>query len=327
MLYLCVCGCAVVGKNPGSKHPSRPISKLHRGYPIHIQMEICPVFLATRHAMHSAAYQRKVGFHFDYGYEWWPLLKTPTTRKLSIFQTLINRKDTNNLQNVGTAASKLLYTLHWTLLDAAEECADADREAGIVPREPFPYIFPLTCIQVVKMINYFLVVPWSLTFDSSRSTVCCLQIGSNGTRQEFVYLFAPLRHLLKEADLQNFRLENGLKIWPALWDYRHPNAQCFTAPVRPKKSNTTKKKTSTGAGIDGGSANPSGSAIHKESHTFNDIFIGMRKISDSSLVIFSVSIPTAVNLISTDHFHLNYIQDLLTGTVTLETPDHCWILT
>lgn len=49
---------------------------------------------------------------------------------------------------MGTAASKLLYTLHWTLLDAAEECADADREAGIAPREPFPYIFPLTCIQV-----------------------------------------------------------------------------------------------------------------------------------------------------------------------------------
>jgi hypothetical protein len=56
-----------------------------------------------------------------------------------------------------------------------------------------------------------------------------------------VYLFAPLRHLLKEADLQNFRLENGLKIWPALWDYRHPNALCFTAPVRPKKSSSSNK--------------------------------------------------------------------------------------
>jgi hypothetical protein len=52
---------------------------------------------------------------------------------------------------------------------------------------------------------------------------------------------------LKEADLQNFRLENGLKIWPALWDYRHPNAQCFTAPVRPKKSSTIRKKTNNNA--------------------------------------------------------------------------------
>ena len=60
-----------------------------------------------------------------------------------------------------------------------------------------------------------------------------------------MYLFAPLRHLLKEADLQNFRLENGLKIWPALWDYRHPNALCFTAPVRPKKSSSSNSKNRT----------------------------------------------------------------------------------
>ncbi|EFX80552.1 hypothetical protein DAPPUDRAFT_318531 [Daphnia pulex] len=134
----------------------------------------------------------------------WKFVQSSLPHVMLCTAQLIERKDTNNLQNVGTAASKLLYTLHWTLLDAAEECADADREAGIAPREPFPYIFPLTCIQ------------------------------------EFVYLFAPLRHLLKEADLQNFRLENGLKIWPALWDYRHPNAQCFTAPVRPKKSSTVR---------------------------------------------------------------------------------------
>ena len=76
---------------------------------------------------------------------------------LSFF--LWNRKDTNNLQNVGTAASKLLYTLHWTLLDAAEECADADREAGIAPREPFPYIFPLTCIQVFCFFFFFYFHP------------------------------------------------------------------------------------------------------------------------------------------------------------------------
>lgn len=47
----------------------------------------------------------------------------------------------------------MLYTLHWILLDAAEECADADRENGVVPRDPFPYIFPLTCIQVTSLTN------------------------------------------------------------------------------------------------------------------------------------------------------------------------------
>lgn len=70
---------------------------------------------------------------------------------------------------MGTAASKLLYTLHWTLLDAAEECADADREAGIAPREPFPYIFPLTCIQVcsfndVKRFLFLKKKDFSLVF-------------------------------------------------------------------------------------------------------------------------------------------------------------------
>lgn len=171
------------------------------------------------------------------------------------------RKDTNNLQNVGTAASKLLYTLHWMLLDAAEECADADREAGSTPRGPFPYIFPLTCVQ------------------------------------EFVYLFAPLRHLLKEADLQNFRLENGLKIWPALWDYRHPGAQCFTAPVRPKKSGAEARERRRRAASDGPPAapgqpnstpapcqaappapnppvNPLMPSASRDSVAFNDIFIG-----------------------------------------------------
>ncbi|XP_045030143.1 protein unc-80 homolog isoform X4 [Daphnia magna] len=187
----------------------------------------------------------------------WKFVQSSLPHVMLCTAQLIERKETNNLQNVGTAASKLLYTLHWTLLDAAEECADADREAGIAPREPFPYIFPLTCIQ------------------------------------EFVYLFAPLRHLLKEADLQNFRLENGLKIWPALWDYRHPNAQCFTAPVRPKKSTTIRKKANNAATGSVGPAaalsvsNPptiptaavvtpvSGAPLTpRETVTFNDVFIG-----------------------------------------------------
>lgn len=155
------------------------------------------------------------------------------------------------MQNVGTAASKLLYTLHWTLLDAAEECADADRECGSAPSGPFPYIFPLACIQ------------------------------------QFVYLFAPLRHLLKEADLHNFRLENGLKIWPALWDYRHPGAECFTAPVRPKKNASVRaKKAPSAAPAAPPASGPSSGApaaqpvsalmpsAPRDSVAFNDIFIG-----------------------------------------------------
>ena len=95
------------------------------------------------------------------------------------------------------------------------------------------------------------------------------------TGQEFVYLFAPLRHLLKEADLQNFRLENGLKIWPALWDYRHPNAPCFTTPVRPRKNQppTTRIRNSNGFPLAAVSPTTQQPAV-KEALTFSDVFIG-----------------------------------------------------
>lgn len=45
---------------------------------------------------------------------------------------------------------KLLYTIHWILLDAAEECADSDLEHGIIHHSPFYYIFPVTVIEVRK---------------------------------------------------------------------------------------------------------------------------------------------------------------------------------
>lgn len=52
--------------------------------------------------------------------------------------------------------------------------------------------------------------------------------------QLFVYLFAPICHNLKESDFQNFRLENGLKIWQAMWEFRHPDAICFSTHCKPK---------------------------------------------------------------------------------------------
>ena len=31
--------------------------------------------------------------------------------------------------------------------------------------------------------------------------------------------------------MQNFRLESGKKVWQALWEFRHPDAECFTSAV------------------------------------------------------------------------------------------------
>lgn len=52
--------------------------------------------------------------------------------------------------------------------------------------------------------------------------------------QLFVYLFAPIVHHLKESDFQNYRLENGIKLWHGMWEYTAPGAPCFTAAVKPK---------------------------------------------------------------------------------------------
>ena len=50
--------------------------------------------------------------------------------------------------------------------------------------------------------------------------------------QTFIYLFAPICTNVREADfLQSFRLESGKKIWQAMWEFRHPDAECFTSPV------------------------------------------------------------------------------------------------
>ncbi|XP_058813943.1 protein unc-80 homolog isoform X3 [Topomyia yanbarensis] len=106
-----------------------------------------------------------------------------------------------DLQALGAAETKILYTLHWILLFAAEECADDELEANK---------------EIKKQQNYLFSIP---------------------TISLFVYLFAPIAHMLKESDFQNIRLENGLKMWQGMWEYRAPNAPCFIAPVKPKARN------------------------------------------------------------------------------------------
>ncbi|KAH1025785.1 hypothetical protein HUJ05_010443 [Dendroctonus ponderosae] len=116
----------------------------------------------------------------------------------SVQSVLYNRMKDGNLQSLGALETKLLYTLHWILLDAAEECADTDYEKDLYHYSHFHYLFSIPTITL------------------------------------FVYLFAPLCNNLKESDFQNFRLENGLKIWQPMWEFRHPEASCFISHCKPK---------------------------------------------------------------------------------------------
>ncbi|XP_061939232.1 protein unc-80 homolog isoform X8 [Apis cerana] len=100
-----------------------------------------------------------------------------------------------DFQTLGAMETTLLYILHWILLDAAEECAETDADPG----NPFYYLFSIPTMSL------------------------------------FVYLFAPLCNHLKDIDFKtNLRLENGLKIWSAMYECRHPDTPCFTTHCRIK---------------------------------------------------------------------------------------------
>ena len=73
--------------------------------------------------------------------------------------------------------------------------------------------------------------------------------------QTFVYLFAPICQNIRETDFdQNMRLINGRKIWSAMWEYRHPDVETFTAQVKPRQTivKDLRKKISKNTGDDVG---------------------------------------------------------------------------
>ncbi|XP_053975913.1 protein unc-80 homolog [Hylaeus volcanicus] len=100
-----------------------------------------------------------------------------------------------DFQTLGAMETTLLYILHWILLDSAEECSESETDPG----NPFYYLFSVPTMSL------------------------------------FVYLFAPLCNHLKDIDFKtNLRLENGLKIWSAMCECRHPDTPCFTTHCRIK---------------------------------------------------------------------------------------------
>lgn len=79
----------------------------------------------------------------------WRLIQASLSHVMhSVSSLLFNRMKDGNIQSLGAVETKLMYTLHWILLDAAEECADADYEKGIIHSSPFYYLFSVPTITV-----------------------------------------------------------------------------------------------------------------------------------------------------------------------------------
>lgn len=79
-----------------------------------------------------------------------------------------------NLQSLGALETKLLYTLHWILLDAAEECADTEYEKDLYHFSHFHYLFSIPTITVRLQKHFHLISNGVIhhTFAAVRLLVC-----------------------------------------------------------------------------------------------------------------------------------------------------------
>ena len=112
---------------------------------------------------------------------------------------------------------------------------------------------------------------------------------------------------MKESDFQNFRLENGIKLWQGMWEYRSPNVQCFLSPVKPRARQLINSASSQQSGEM--FAEKGSNEQHHESPTNTSIFSETPKHDDEiSLCIaspkepmFPETIPEEASSIEEEH--------------------------
>ncbi|ETN77553.1 hypothetical protein NECAME_10987, partial [Necator americanus] len=126
----------------------------------------------------------------------WKLVRAALPHVIQCCGSLLEASDGKGLSS---SLQKILYILHWMLLDSAAECAELSPKDDTCQYRG-QGLFSLSSIQL------------------------------------FVYLITPLAEMVSEEDIAgNIRLESGLKIWQALWQYRQPDVWCFTAPVKQRR--------------------------------------------------------------------------------------------
>nr|CAD2184074.1 unnamed protein product [Meloidogyne enterolobii] len=109
---------------------------------------------------------------------------------------------------------KILYILHWLLIDANVECLSNELSA--------PSTNTSNCLNV-RQFTY---------------PISSIQL--------FVYLLAPLFHVVHEEEIEgHIRLESGFRLWTALWQQRLPELICFSAPVKQRRNHLPLLNTST----------------------------------------------------------------------------------
>jgi hypothetical protein len=164
----------------------------------------------------------------------WAFIKTSFPHILHACAAALNYRRENNATNfrLDKTETKLLYTLHWLILDAASECEDNSGQASARLK-----------LKVMKNLSGTVDLNEN-TRDNANHSNKNIYLHSVSTIQLFVYLFIPILKSLKPADLDNLKLSNGLKLWEPLWAFRQPNIPIFNTPVKQQKCMSYHEKNS-----------------------------------------------------------------------------------
>ncbi|XP_041120448.1 protein unc-80 homolog isoform X3 [Polyodon spathula] len=172
----------------------------------------------------------------------WELVQAALPHVLHCTAILLsNRNKLGHQDKLGVAETKLLHTLHWMLLDAAQEC---NHEAGVRGGRGSSWSGSSSAF-IHQMENQGSPgqPPHGSTPEDDEHSKQKLFHKSMATVELFVFLFAPLIHRIKESDL-TFRLSSGLVIWQPMWEQKQPDVPAFTALIKPVRNIVTAKRNS-----------------------------------------------------------------------------------
>ncbi len=206
--------------------------------------------------------------------------------------SLIHRKDQAPSLKLGKTEIKLLYTLHWLILDAASECEDNNNASAILSKfaalgNDLMRIKSAKKRESFRKMGKYLVDANETELEDLSKTNKQSEnyLHSIATIQLFVYFFAPILKTIKPSDLDNLKLNNGLKIWEPLWSHKQPNILIFNTPVKCKSKSSAKvsaKNTVSSKAVQDQitpsvSIEPTGqSTAFPMKNNFGDIYMGKR---------------------------------------------------
>ncbi|KAM6945754.1 LOW QUALITY PROTEIN: protein unc-80 homolog [Aplochiton taeniatus] len=179
----------------------------------------------------------------------WELVQAALPHVLHCTSILLsNRNKLGHQDKLGVAETKLLHTLHWMLLEAAQEC---NHESSLGQgwsggSSSSAFLQPLgnqdsSSPQGPGSGSGSALGTGALEDDEHARSKFFHK--SMATVELFVFLFAPLIHRIKESDL-TFRLASGLVIWQPMWEHRQPDVPAFSALIKPVRNIVTAKRNS-----------------------------------------------------------------------------------